>query len=223
MNNFLLAAQPRMTLFTGSGRVAEKLSKELNGRIKIEDAGFDWKILGADVPTAAEMREYVAYMSDQDAYACSGQKCSAQSIVFAHNKWVRMGFFDQIERLAARRQLSDLTIGPVLTWTTEAMLAHTKKLAAIPGAKVLFGGKELNGGKHTIPKRYGAIEPTAVFVPLTELVKEQNFALCTTEVFGPFQVVTEWSDDQLPTVLNALERMSHHLTAGVVSNDPIFL
>lgn len=33
------------------------------------------------------------------------------------------------------------------------------------------------------------------------------------------QVVTEYDDSQLPLVLEALERMSHHLTAAVVSND----
>lgn len=38
-----------MTLFTGSSRVAEKLAADLKGRIKLEDAGFDWKILGPDV------------------------------------------------------------------------------------------------------------------------------------------------------------------------------
>lgn len=38
-----------MTLFTGSSRVAEKLAVDLQGRIKLEDAGFDWKILGPDV------------------------------------------------------------------------------------------------------------------------------------------------------------------------------
>ena len=38
-----------MTLFTGSSRVAEKLAIDLGGRIRVEDAGFDWKILGPDV------------------------------------------------------------------------------------------------------------------------------------------------------------------------------
>lgn len=38
-----------MTLFTGSSRVADKLAVDLKGRIKLEDAGFDWKILGPDV------------------------------------------------------------------------------------------------------------------------------------------------------------------------------
>jgi 1-pyrroline-5-carboxylate dehydrogenase len=49
MNNLLLQAGPAMTLFTGSSKVAEKLALDLKGRIKLEDAGFDWKILGPDV------------------------------------------------------------------------------------------------------------------------------------------------------------------------------
>ncbi|KAF5180948.1 1-pyrroline-5-carboxylate dehydrogenase protein, partial [Thalictrum thalictroides] len=49
MNKLLLEAKPRMTLFTGSSRVAEKLAVDLKGRVKLEDAGFDWKILGPDV------------------------------------------------------------------------------------------------------------------------------------------------------------------------------
>lgn len=36
------------------------------------------------------------------------------------------------------------------------------------------------------------------------------------------QVVTEYSDADLPHVLEACERMSHHLTAAVVSNDQMF-
>ena len=55
------------------------------------------------------------------------------------------------------------------------------------GAKLLFGGKEIQN--HTIPKVYGAIEPTAVFVPLKEVLKdEETFNTITTEVFGPVQV-----------------------------------
>lgn len=53
------------------------------------------------------------------------------------------------------------------------------------GARVAFGGKPLEG--HTIPDVYGAIQPTAVFVPLEQILKDDNFALVTTEVFGPVQ------------------------------------
>lgn len=41
----------------GSSTVAERLSKLTNGKVKIEDAGYDWKILGPDVNNL----EYVAW------------------------------------------------------------------------------------------------------------------------------------------------------------------
>ena len=67
------------------------------------------------------------------------------------------------------------------------MLEHKDKLLQIPGAKLLFGGKKLDGHEK-IPKQYGFIQPTAVFVPLKEALKEDNFATVSKEVFGPFQV-----------------------------------
>jgi 1-pyrroline-5-carboxylate dehydrogenase len=205
-----------------SSRVAERLAKDLHGRIKIEDAGFDWKILGPDANPSGVDLDYVSWTCDQDAYACSGQKCSAQSMLFAHKNWVKAGLFDNMRDLAARRKLDDLTIGPVLTWTTEQIKAHIDNLLQVPGAKLLFGGKELNGGKHTIPKVYGAMEPTAVFVPLKQLKKPRVFPLATTEVFGPLQVVTEYKTNEIDTVINCCERMTAHLTAAVVSKDEQF-
>ncbi|KAJ4712155.1 aldehyde dehydrogenase 12A1 [Melia azedarach] len=184
MNKLLMEANPRMTLFTGSSRIAEKLAVDLKGRVKLEDAGFDWKVLGPDVHEV----DYVAWVCDQDAYACSGQKCSAQSILFMHENWSSTSLLSKMKDLAGRRKLEDLTVGPVLTLTTEAMLEHMNKLLQI-----------------------------------TEILKDGNFEVVTKEIFGPFQIVTEYKQDQLPMVLNALERMHAHLTAAVVSNDPLFL
>ena len=92
--------------------------------------------------------------------------------------------------------------------------------AIIDGAKVLCGGKVIDG--HNIPTIYGAVEPTAVFVPLDQMMKDENFGDCTTELFAPFQVITFYNDDTIDVVLEALERMSHHLTAALVSNDAAF-
>ncbi|CAH8354002.1 unnamed protein product [Eruca vesicaria subsp. sativa] len=218
MNKILLEADPRMTLFTGSSRVAEKLALDLKGRIRLEDAGFDWKVLGPDVQEV----DYVAWVCDQDAYACSGQKCSAQSMLFVHENWAKTPLLSKLKELAGRRKLEDLTIGPVLTFTTEAMLEHMENLLKIQGSKLLFGGKPLKN--HSIPSIYGALEPTAVYVPIEEILKDtKTYELVTKEIFGPFQIVTEYKKDQLPLVLDALERMHAHLTAAVVSNDPIFI
>lgn len=203
----------RLTQFTGSSKVGELLCQATNGKLRLEDAGFDWKIIGPDVGDV----DYVAWQCDQDAYAAQGQKCSAQSIAFVHENWKNAGFIDKIRANVAKRNLEDLTVGPVLTVTTKAFLDHTQRLASIPGAKILFGGKELQN--HKIPEKYGAVEPTAVFVPLEEMLKDEHFDVCTTEIFGPFQVITYYNDDQLDHVLGAFERMSQHLTAAVVSND----
>jgi len=212
----ILKSNIRLTQFTGSSRVADILLEKTKGKVKIEDAGFDWKILGPDVDDV----EYVAWQCDQDAYACSGQKCSAESILFAHENWEKAGLFDKMKENASTRSLDDLSVAPVLTHTTKDFLDHTFRLLEIPGAKLMFGGKELDN--HNIPEVYGAVEPTAVFVPLKEMLKDEHFDVCTTEIFAPFQVVTTFADDEMSLVIEACERMSNHLTAAVVSNDVEF-
>lgn len=206
----------RLTQFTGSSRVGELLSNATNGKVKLEDAGFDWKVIGPDVGDV----DYVAWQCDQDAYATSGQKCSAESIVFIHENWKDTGLADKMKDMASKRKLDDFTVGPVLTHTTQGFLDHVDRLLKVPGSSLLFGGKEL--ANHNIPEKYGAVEPTAVFVPLEEMLKEEHFEACTSELFAPFQVVTYYNDDTLDQVLEALERVSHHLTAAVVSDDTEF-
>lgn len=213
----LITSSPiRLTQFTGSSRVAEHLSKVTAGKVKIEDAGFDWKILGPDVANV----DYVAWQCDQDAYATIGQKCSAQSILFVHENYEKAGLLDKIKENASKRQLEDFTVGPVLTHTTQNIMDHIETLLKVPGSSVLFGGKELVN--HNIPSEYGAVEPTAVYIPIEQMLKDEYYESCVTELFAPFQVVTTYKDDQLDLVLEACERMSHHLTAAVVSNDANF-
>jgi 1-pyrroline-5-carboxylate dehydrogenase len=212
----ITSAPVRMTQFTGSSKVGEILARATNGKVKLEDAGFDWKIIGPDVGDV----DYVAWQCDQDAYASNGQKCSAQSMVFVHENWEKAGLVDKMKANAAKRTLEDLTVGPTLTVTTESLSSHTKRLAEIPGASVLWGGKEIEN--HNFPEKYGAFLPTAVFVPLEEMLKDEHFDTCVTEFFAPFQVVSYYNDDTLDDVLAVLERVSHHLSAAVVSNDVEF-
>lgn len=72
--------------------------------------------------------------------------------------------------MASRRNLDDLTIGPVLTWNNKQIQSHVDKISGLPGAKLLFGGKPLSQS-HNIPEAYGSYEPTAVQVSLEEFVK----------------------------------------------------
>jgi len=208
--------QIRMLQFTGSTEVAEKVSHAMNGRVRIEDSGFDWKILGPDYDP--RWLDYVAWQCDEDAYNAAGQKCSAQSILFAHENWAD-ALFPKLAQLAGRRSLEDLSNGPVLSWTNTQIQAHVDAVLSVPGTRLLFGGSPLSG--HTIPDCYGAWEPTAVHVPLGELVHGTS-GLLLKELFGPFQVITTWREGDLPEVLDLFEGMSHHLTAAVVSADTAF-
>ncbi|KRX08655.1 Aldehyde/histidinol dehydrogenase [Pseudocohnilembus persalinus] len=216
INNIVASDVFRVIQFTGSSKVAEHLSQITRGKVKIEDAGFDWKLYGPDVVDL----DYAAWQADQDAYACSGQKCSAQSISFVHKNWVEAGLLQKVKDLAEQRTVDKLTIGPVITWTNEQLQEHCNKVLKIPGSKVLFGGKPLTQ-KHNIPSVYGSFEPTAIYVPLKEI--SNHYDLVTTEIFAPFQIITEYeSEAELEQILDHLERMKHHLTCAVVSNDVRF-
>src|SRR5690606_25625103 len=147
----------KLVQFTGSSEVAERIADQFNGAVRLEDAGFDWKIIGPDYDS--RWLDYVAWQCDQDAYNATGQKCSAQSILFVHVNWSQE-LLPRLKSLAARRKLEDLTIGPVLSWTNDRMLAHINAVKAIPNAELLFGARPLEN--HSIPERYGAMEPTAI-------------------------------------------------------------
>ena len=218
MNQLMVDGNSRMCLFTGSQAIAEKLTVDLKGRVKLEDAGFDWKVLGPDPSDV----EYVAWQSDQDAYAFSGQKCSAQSILFVHENWnaPEVDIIGKIKAKAEARSLDDLTLTPVLTWSTEKFLGHVDDCLAIPGAELVFGGTVLEG--HSIPSQYGAVTATAVKVPLAALTDPAHFATATTELFGPFQIIVDYKEGEIDKVLDALNACPNHLTAGVVSNNVQF-
>jgi 1-pyrroline-5-carboxylate dehydrogenase len=221
MEHLISQINLKMTVFTGSSRVGEKLTKILHGKIKLEDSGYNWKILGPDVPKDNEI-EYVAHISDQDAYALSGQKCSAQSCLFIHKNWIDAKFISKIKLLSEKRSVKDQTICPLLSWTNKKLQDHTENILKIPGAQLLFGGTPVNEF-HTIPEIYGCFKPTAIYVPLKSFSVKKYFELITTEVFAPFQIVTEYNDSNLEVVLNILESFESSLTAGIVSSDIKFL
>ncbi len=211
----------RMLQFTGSSRAAKTLTQIMGGRIKVEDAGFDPKIYGPDF--RKEYLDFVAAVADNDAYAASGQKCSATSISFVHENWYA-DLMPKLHELADKRDFGINTIGPVLTWTTKRMLDHCDALLEIPGAKLCWGGYRLRDDvDHHVPDIYGCIKPTAIAIPLNALKDPKQRELIFTEVFGPVQVFVPYGSHRLEEVIAACEAMRNHLTMAVVSNDPQFL
>jgi 1-pyrroline-5-carboxylate dehydrogenase len=128
-----------------------------------------------------------------------------------HENWVKnTDILDKLASLANRRNLEDLTVGPTLSVTTQKFKQHIDRLLQIPGARVLWGGSEINNGEHSIPECYGAMRPTAVYVPLDGMLAgEENFRAATREIFAPFQVVTEYRDADIPKARSLLRTNIH--------------
>jgi 1-pyrroline-5-carboxylate dehydrogenase len=139
-----------------------------------------------------------------------------------HKNWSKTNFYELLEKQASKRNLQNLTIGPILSWNNERIKAHIDAVLELEGSKLLFGGEKLPQ-PHNIPDVYGSFKPTAIYVPFKHFRSERKFKLLTTELFGPFQIVTQYKDNQIDDLLDICERMSHHLTAAVVSNDQVFL
>ncbi|KAF4655807.1 Succinate-semialdehyde dehydrogenase, mitochondrial [Perkinsus chesapeaki] len=210
------APKTDVDLLHSDRRVAEQLAT--NGRIKVSTSGLDWKILGPVKNLPAQL-DHVARACDEDAFAYSGQSCSAQGVLFAHQDWVQAGLFQKMEKFAAERSLADLTIGPVLSHSTTWLLDHIKQILKLPGARLLFGGRALED--HSVARRYGLIEPTALYVPLEQLSGNPDaLALCSKETLAPIQICTKYSDSQFPQLLDIIENLDSHLTAGLVTDDP---
>ena len=211
----------RTTCFTGSSKAAEKLTNALKGKVKLEDSGLDWKMLGPDV----ENVEYVAHMIDHDAYALSGQKCSAQSLLFVHKNWLKseVNLYRLVEEKTKKRNfLSDMTISPLLSWSNKEIISHINLVLEIKGSRLLWGGKPCKE-KNSVPECYGLFEPTAITIPINEFLNKDNYNVINTELFGPFQLIIEYDNNDIENIINFLDNMEHKLTCGVVSNNLPFL
>jgi len=239
----------QVTQFTGSSWVGERLAEKLKGKIKLEDAGFDVKILGPDVPSSrtSDDWDHITWQCDQDAYAISGQKCSATSFLAIHENWLTnspIESSDFIKDLAKRtqsRSVEDLSLGPLLGHDGPGCRQHLNLLLSLPGAKLLFGGQISQDGMAVpshealsvrpggevnpinVPDKYGLMAPSAVYVPLKSLMELPKGHAAFNELFGPLQLVTAFNDASTDDLLKLVDSFSHHLTSGVVSNNSAFL
>ncbi|CDJ43534.1 aldehyde dehydrogenase, putative, partial [Eimeria tenella] len=194
MSELLRRSPIRLLQFTGSTSVARELSLLLQGRVRIEDGGFNFKVLGKDInPSEQQTLAYVAWQADEDAYALSGQKCSAQSLLFVHRNWVAAGLLELLAAAAARRSLQTLTICPLLSLNNQQMHRHVQALLSLKGACLLFGGYPLQQQQqqqqqHSVPPQFGLYAPTAVLLPLQTLAFDAAARkVALQEVFGPLQ------------------------------------
>jgi len=108
-----------------------------------------------------------------------------------HKNWAKSDIMETMQRLAQSRKLENLTAGPILSWNNEKIKSHIDAVLELEGSYVLWGGKPLTG--HNIPDCYGSYEPTAIYVPLKHWKNNKKAKLLNTELFGPFQIISDYS------------------------------
>ena len=60
-----------------------------------------------------------------------------------HKNWQKVDFLGKLKALAERRNLKDLSIGPVLTWNNQRIKEHMDEILELEGSYILWGGKPL--------------------------------------------------------------------------------
>ena len=65
---------------------------------------------------------------------------------------------EKLKSLASKRNMKDETVGPVITWTTKAMLDHVQRLLQLPGkhSTAPFAGRSTFTDKHVDSAHIGS-------------------------------------------------------------------
>jgi 1-pyrroline-5-carboxylate dehydrogenase len=194
--------------FTGSYRVGmEILSKGARGPkpkpVIAEMGGKNPAIVGATADLDA-----AAHGVMRAAFGLSGQKCSANSRVFAHAS-VKAAFVDKLVALTEQIKVGDPTVqgnwmGPVATRKAfDAYQRFTTELAA--------NGEIRTGGKVLSEQGY-FVAPTVV-----DNLPEDHY-LWKQEMFLPIVTVTDY--EEFDAALAEANAVDYGLTAGLYSQDP---
>lgn len=60
-----------------------------------------------------------------------------------HKNWRKTDLLEKMQLQSRKRNLENLTIGPVLSWTNERIKDHIDAVLELDGAELLFGGVPL--------------------------------------------------------------------------------
>jgi 1-pyrroline-5-carboxylate dehydrogenase len=198
-------------IFTGSYDIGMKLYKNFATKfpkpVIAEMGGKNPAIVceSADIDEAAEgvMRA---------AFGFDGQKCSACSRVYVHNKVKDQFLKLLVEYTQNRVKVGDPTkketfMGPVINQDAVDLYLKSAEDARKAGGKFLFGGKQIKEGELA---RGFFVEPAIVELPKTHKLFQE-------ELFLPFLVVT--GVDSFEEAMTEANNSAYGLCAGIYSHD----
>ena len=192
----------------GSYFYSESYPRQNFPRYVAETGGKDFLVADADLDVEDTASCIVA-----GAFGRSGQKCSANSVVFVNETvWPKLkdAVIEKTKALkmtVATRREADL--GPVVS-----QRAFDKVTAAIAKARTTQDAKLLCGGNSSNKEGF-YIEPT-----LFEVSDEKNFLL-SYEIFGPVTAFKTYRN--IEEVTRVMQNHNYRLTGAVISRNEEFL
>jgi 1-pyrroline-5-carboxylate dehydrogenase len=198
--------------------VAEILTKQMKGKVRLEDAGFNWNIVDENI---RDLEDIVTQV-DKDAFSMSGQKCSALRLLLVDEKLLEKGILEKLAKKAGARRVGDWGVVPLLSITSNQMAERIEALLKVKSSSQVLEGKPQKDFPD-MPEKYGLFSPAIVRIPVETLFNRDGQKLVFQEVFGPLLIVATYRKDQLDELLDSLEQIGHYLTAAVSSQDPQFV
>lgn len=203
--------------FTGSFTTARALGNHLFStsferhnfpRFVAETGGKDFLVADKDIDVEETARCIIA-----GAFGRSGQKCSANSVVFANRSvWpaLKEALMAQVKTLRVKDPCErDADMGPVINARAfERISAALSRACADKSVRLLCGGGSRNS-------KGFFVDPT-----LFEVEADEHFLL-SEEIFGPVTAVRTFTE--LDEVVRCMKRHNYRLTGAVVSRDESFL
>ncbi|XP_039251255.2 aldehyde dehydrogenase 1A1-like [Styela clava] len=194
--------------FTGSGvtgRLIQKASADSNlKRVSLELGGKSPNIVFSDV----DIDEAVSLASNA-MFVHNGQTCLAGSRTFVHEDIYEEFVKKSVQKAKSLKigEPEDVSteIGPLISKIQEDRVLGLLKSGVEEGAKVMCGGKKMEG------KKGFYIEPTV----LTGLCDDMKVS--KEEIFGPVQQIYKFKD--VNEVIERANNTRYGLVAGVITND----
>jgi 1-pyrroline-5-carboxylate dehydrogenase len=177
-------------------------------RFVAETGGKDFLVADKDIDVLDTARAIL-----QGAFGRSGQKCSANSVVFVHEViWpeLQRHLVQEAQKLnVSKTENQNCDVGPVINEKQFDKIASYIDIAQKdPNCKILVGG--------TYNKKEGYfIQPTIVEVSTSEHI------LLKEEIFGPFVTVRTYRE--FNEVVKAIEQHEYRLTGSVISRNETVL
>ncbi len=204
-----LVADPRIrgVVFTGSTQVARSIARSLAGRLDAH---------GQPIPLIAETGGVNAMIVDSSALAeqavvdilasafdSAGQRCSALRVLCvqeeAADRLLAMLRGAMRELRVGRPDRLDTDVGPVIDADArDALFGYLDEVRA----QVRIGGAVSEGHEHG-----HFVAPALVELPALEALRN--------EVFGPVLHVVRYRRDELPALVDTIDRVGYGLTLGV--------